>query len=400
MRRKSDWGRLWPVWSIPVLILLFSLASCRYGPSKILNRRVTLWRKDKIPYGDQIAYEGLSHLFPDATISLNKKAPSFLQSGDGKKAYIIIVPKMDPEPSDINAILNFVGEGNQVFISARRFGDSLLRTLNIKAGYGRGMQFEPDSMRLSLYHPVTGEFESYAYPGDAFDNWVDSLDAKYATILGRDQNGRPDLVRFNYKGGGALYLHFAPLAFSNFFLLHKKNIRYYEHTLSYLPSTVQEVIWDDYFRYDHRRDFSAFEYILNNRALRWAFWLLLLLFAIIYIFDSKRKQRAIPVIGALRNTSLDFVRTIGRLYFQRRDNLNLAMKMAAHFQDQVRTRYNLPATALDEDFVRRLSYKTGAHPEELSKLVGYMRELPSKAYVPDEELLDLHRQLEAFYKLA
>jgi hypothetical protein len=29
-----------------------------------------------------------------------------------------------------------------------------------------------------------------------------------------------------------------------------------------------------------------------------------------------------------------------------------------------------------------------------------MRELPSKAYVPDEELLDFHRQLEAFYKLA
>jgi hypothetical protein len=391
---------------IPAAILLFCLASCRYSPSKILNRRVTLWRKDKIPYGDQIAYEGLSHLFPDATISLNRKAPSLLRSGDGKKAYIVIVPKMDPDPADINAILNFVGEGNQVFISARRYGDSLLRTLSIKTGFGRGMKFEPDSMRLSLYHPVTGDFESYAYPGDAYDNWVDSLDSKYATVLGRDQNGRPNLVRFNYKGGGALYLHFAPLAFSNFFLLHKSNIRYYEHTLSYLPSTVQEVIWDDYFRYDHTRDFSAFGFILGggrnsaNRGLAWGFWLLLLLFAIIYIFDSKRKQRAIPVIGALRNTSLDFVQTIGRLYFQRRDNFNLAIKMVAHFQDQVRTRYNLPATALDEIFVQRLSYKTGAPPEEMSKLVGYMRELPSKAYVPDEELLDFHRQLEAFYKLA
>src|ERR1700748_3129881 len=114
-----------------LILFLFSLASCHYRTSKILNRRVTLWRKDKIPYGDQVAYEGLSSLFPDATISLNKKAPSFLQSGDGKKAYIIIVPKMDPDPSDINAILILGGEGNQLFIPPRRFGDSLLRNLNI-----------------------------------------------------------------------------------------------------------------------------------------------------------------------------------------------------------------------------------------------------------------------------
>jgi len=74
--------------------------------------------------------------------------------------------------------------------------------------------------------------------------------------------------------------------------------------MSYLPQTVQEVIWDEYFRYDHTKDFSAWQYILSNRALAWAFWLLLLLFALIYLFDSKRKQRPIPLIDPLRNTSL------------------------------------------------------------------------------------------------
>jgi hypothetical protein len=387
-------------WLIPALILMLPLASCHFSRSKVLNRRITLWRKDKIPYGDQIAYDGLSYLFPNATISVNRKAPSYLQSGDGKKAYIIIVPEMDPSPADINAILNFVGEGNHVFISAARFGDSLLHTLNLRAGYVHNLGMEPDSLQLSVYHPVTGDSLSFAYPGDAFDSRVSSLDSQYTTILGRDRPGRPDLVRFNYKGGGSLYLHFAPLAFSNFFLLHHNNISYYDLTMSYLPQTVQEVIWDEYFRYDHTKDFSALQYILSNRALAWAFWLLLLLFLLIYLFDSKRKQRPIPLIEPLRNTSLDFVRTIGRLYFQRRDNHNLATKMVTHFQDQVRTRYNLPVTALDEDLVVRLSYKTGYQRESLSRLVGYMRELPSKAYVPDEELLDFHRQLEAFYKLA
>jgi hypothetical protein len=387
-------------WIIPALILMLPLASCHFTRSKTLNRRITLWRKDKIPYGDQIAYDGLSYLFPNATISVNKKAPSYLQSGDGKKAYIIIVPEMDPTPADINAILNFVGEGNHVFISARRFGDSLMHTLSLRGASKYSLGMEPDSLRLSIYHPVTGDSLSFAYPGDDYDGWVTSIDSQYTTILGQDHRGRPDLVRFNYKGGGSLYLHFAPLAFSNFFLLHRDNISYYDLAMSYLPQTVQEVIWDEYFRYDHTKEFSAWQYILNNRALAWAFWLLLLLFALIYLFDSKRKQRPIPLIEPLRNTSLDFVRTIGRLYFQRRDNHNLASKMVTHFQDQVRTRYNLPVTALDEDLVAKLSYKTGYQRESLSRLVGYMRELPAKAYVPDEELLDFHRQLEAFYKLA
>ena len=128
--------------------------------------------------------------------------------------------------------------------------------------------------------------------------------------------------------------------------------------------------------------------------------MLLVLLLLIYLIESKRRQRPIPVIQPLQNTSLDFVRTIGRLYFQRRDNHNLAGKMVNHFQDQVRTRYNLPAAALDEGLATRLAHRTGYPQEELSRLIGYMRVLPSKAYVPDEELIDFHRQLEAFYKKA
>jgi hypothetical protein len=377
-------------------LVLFS--SCNgWGPPK-LNRRVTLWRKDKIPYGTFVAYESLPHLFPGAEISVNKNSPAGLHRRAGKTAYIILVARMDPDAAEINSILNYVGQGNHVFISAFRFGDSLLHNLGLRQGRRDTMARDLDSLQLSIYNPVSTDSLSFVYPGDAYDNWVRSLDSQYTNILGRDSRGRPDLVRFNYKGGGTLYLHFAPMAFTNFFLLHKNNKAYYDNALSYLPSTVEEVIWDDYYRYDRMKDFSAFQYILANRSLRWAFWLLLLLFGLIYGFDSKRKQRIIPVIGALRNTSLDFVKTIGRLYYQRRDNHNLALKMIAHFQDHVRTRYNLPVTTLDEDFVERLSYKTGFNKATLRELVEYMKGVPAQSNVPDEELLDFDRKIKEFYK--
>jgi hypothetical protein len=384
--------------TLPVLLLL-SLASCQLNRAKRIDRRITLKRRDKLPYGTKVAFDGLSYLFPNSTISTNNKPLSALSSGDGKKAYLIIVGAMDPSPADINSLLDFVGGGNHVFVSARRYGDSLLHTLGVKASYGYLSDGPMDSLRLSVVQPVTGDSLNFAYPGDSFDGWVNDFDHQYTTVLGRDHLGRPDFIRFSYKGGGTLYLHFAPLAFSNFFLLHKQNFGYYQDALSYLPATVEEVVWDDYFTVPHR-NWSALDYILHNGGLASAFWLLLLLFLLIYLFESKRRQRPIPVIAPLQNTSLDFVRTIGRLYFQRRDNLNLAGKMVMHFQDLVRTRYNVAASALDEDLASRLALRTGYEREELSRLIGYMRALPSKAYVPDDELMDFHRQLEAFYKIA
>ena len=386
-------------------------SSCNIGNRKQLNRRVTLRRNDDDPYGARVAYEGLPWLFPDADVSLYSGGPVTLTNSDEKKAVIFLSPSVDATPAEVTAAINFAGEGNQIFVSAFRISDTLLHTLGIRTAYRFHFRDEQmDSMTVGVYSPVDAFYNSFSYPGDSYETYVSSLDSQYTSVLGRDVAGHPNFVRIAYKGGGAIYLQFAPIAFSNFFLLHKKNMGYYENALSYIPATTKHVIWDDYYRYTTRsgRQFSVLQYILGDhsngtgenvtRGLAMAFWLLLLLFLLMYLFDSKRRQRMIPVIAPLRNTSLDFVRTIGRLYFQRRDNRNLAGKMAAHFQDQIRTRYHLPVAVPDEDLVRRLAYRTGYAKEPLQEIVTYIRDLPSKAYVSDDELVHFHRQLEEFYK--
>lgn len=378
--------------------MLLLLASCGGGRTKELNRRITLRPNDDAPYGARIAYEGLSWLFPDAEISTVSETPQKIP-GEEKKAMICIFTGFSATPEEVGTIINFAGEGNQVFISAFDISDTLLHALGVRTAYHFSfMREQMDSLTVGVYSPVNAAYKTFSYPGDGYESYITTLDSQYTSVLGRDVQGHPNFVRITYKGGGAIFLHFSPLAFSNFFLLHKQNIGYYENVLSYLPSSTKQVVWSDYYRYGHDKSFSALQYIFSNAALRWAFWLLLGLFLLIYLFDSKRRQRMVPAIAPLRNTSLDFVRTIGRLYFQRRDNRNLANKMAMHFQDQVRTRYHLPVTALDEDFVNRLAYRTGYPKEQLQGMVETMQQLPVKGYVSDEELMRLHRQLEAFYK--
>jgi len=159
------------------------------------------------------------------------------------------------------------------------------------------------------------------------------------------------------------------------------------------------VEWSDYFRYrKNRNNFSSLRFILVNRSLRWAFWLTLILFLLMFLIESKRKQRPIAVINAPRNASEDFVKTVGRLYFQQKNNRNLAAKMITAFLENIRTSYNLSTSLLDEEFVKRLAIRAGRPLNEIELMVRQIRDMQLKPVLSDQELMDLHSQISQFNK--
>src|SRR3954471_2374411 len=132
-----------------LMALATGVASC--GRAKRLNKQVTLWRTDKIPYGTFYAYNNLRHVFPYASIVLNKKSPDQYKTytktekddekendtvyDDDKTNYIIISKQVLPDESEVNALLNLVGKGQHVFISAFTISESLLDSLHLKTAF-------------------------------------------------------------------------------------------------------------------------------------------------------------------------------------------------------------------------------------------------------------------------
>jgi hypothetical protein len=233
------------------------------------------------------------------------------------------------------------------------------------------------------------------------DNNFSSVDTSITNILGKNATGDINYVKITYESGGSISIHLAPMAFTNFFLLHNDNKQYYDNALSHLPKDVDEVKWDDYFRNrtaNKKEGFSKLSPFLNDDILKWAFWLTVILFGIIYLFESKRKQSIVPVIPPVKNASLDFVKTIGRLYFQRKDNKNLALKMSAHFLDYVRNRYNLPTSVLNEEFENKLAYKSDYDRTAIRDIVYSIKTLPDQLSLTDDELLIFNDKLENFIK--
>lgn len=403
---------------ILLLLLVLVAGSCRN--KKQLNKRVSLYRTDKIPYGNWYAFNELKYIFPNAEIVINKLSPDRYRGyttrnaknyedatkyDDKKSVYLIMERSVVPDETEVTAILNLVGQGKHIFISAMRLGDKLLDTLKLETAYYSGAYNFYDSLTISIKHPVTHDSISYSYPGRAMDNFFSEMDSTITTVLGEDEYGRANFVKFTYESGGSIYLHLAPVAFTNYFLLHKNNKTYYDYALSYLPKDLEVVQYDNYFRYadtgsgsNNKSSFSRLSWIMNQPSLAWAFWLLLLLMLLIYLFESKRKQRAIPVITPLKNSSLDFVRTVGRLYYERRDNKNLSQKMAAHFYDHVRGKYNLRTSLTDAEFEKRLAWKSGQDPVMIHDLLYFINYVQDEPSVSDQTLLELNYRLENFYK--
>jgi len=106
----------------------------------------------------------------------------------------------------------------------------------------------------------------------------------------------------------------------------------------------------------------------------------------------------VPVVAPLRNSSLDFVQTIGRLYLQRKDNKNLAQKMGSNFLGHVRTHYNMGTSAINEDFEQRLAFKSGHPIDKVRQLTAFIHQSETENSISDDALLTFGRLTDEFYK--
>jgi hypothetical protein len=261
-------------------LLSLMAGSCNMSKKKRLNERVTLRKSDKIPYGTYVAYEDLKYLFPLADVTVNQKSPAYYSSfisdytystdSDKRKAlYIIITPEFSPDQREYDALLRFVGAGNHVFISSFSWGQTFIDSLSLQINQPQALWLS-DSLEVSIKHPVTYDSSEFSYPGKTDDTYFTKFDSNYSSVVGHERS-HPNLIKQGYQSGGSIIMHSDPLAFSNFFLLHKKNMTYYDETFSYFPRDVDAIIWDQYFRYGKEGNFNSLQVILSNKSFQHCF---------------------------------------------------------------------------------------------------------------------------------
>jgi hypothetical protein len=127
-----------------------------------------------------------------------------------------------------------------------------------------------------------------------------------------------------------------PVAFTNYNLLKEDRYRYTENVLSYIPKG--NIYWYTKGQNNENISESPLRYILSQPALKWAWYLFLIGMLIFMIFNAKRKQRIVPIL-LLANSTIDFTKTIGNLYYQEGDHTNIIDKKIIYFLEKIRTEY-------------------------------------------------------------
>jgi hypothetical protein len=114
------------------------------------------------------------------------------------------------------------------------------------------------------------------------------------------------------------------------------------------------------------------------------------------IFEARRRQRIIPVIKPLSNTSLEFTQTIGNLYFQTADHKNIAEKRIAFFLEQLRSTHGINAHHASDETIKTIARKTGNGEEDVQKLFLVIQTIQKKNQISETELKELNKRLDQF----
>ncbi|GAB2847413.1 DUF4350 domain-containing protein [Hymenobacter ruber] len=321
--------------------------------------------------------------------------------------YLFVNTAFEAGKADAHALLRFIANGNDVFIVAENFGDSTsalldtlgvrTRTVKLPTHAGPSGLPVPDSVTVRFTNPALAG-PRYRLPGgDANVRFVvDS--GRVGRALATDAQGRPVFVRLDY-GRGHVYLCSVPIAFTNQFVLRPASSQFSATALSYLPA--RPTWWDEYQKQGRLGDQSLLRLVSGHEALNTAWYLLIIGGILFVLVEARRRQRIIPTLKPLPNTTLLFTRTVASLYRQGSSHALIAEKKVGLFMDYLRTHFQETSPDFgDEDFRERLSQKSGlARPrvDELLRLVNFARTAPQ---MNDQQLLQLSRALTDFKREA
>ncbi|HWZ03319.1 MAG TPA: DUF4350 domain-containing protein [Mucilaginibacter sp.] len=375
------------------IIVIYLVA--QFNRPKAVDWSATFSSSDKIPFGTYVIYNRLNDIFPKAKVETFREPLYNVINDHGitHGTYLIISNSVNLNEYDCQKLLNFIKSGNDVFITASNFGDELSKQLKIETNIAIRGFGATSGIKFTDKYLDTGKI--YHFGKNIGDWYFSKFDTAKMTVLGLNTDNHPDFLKYT-AGKGSLYLNANPFIFTNYSLFTNNGNDYASIALSYVKND-SNLIWDQYYSLGREDEGSSMRVFLRSDALRWAFYITFFSLVLFVLYEMKRRQRIIPVVDPLENSTLAFVNVVGQVYFEQHDNRNISTKKILYFLEHIRIEFNLKTNQLDEEFINNLSQKTGIDLEFATKLVNYITLLNDREYVNNKELIELNNLIEKFY---
>ena len=140
------------------------------------------------------------------------------------------------------------------------------------------------------------------------------------------------------------------------------------------------------------------QFILKVPALFAALVLLIVGLVLYMVFQSKRRQRIIPPVETNENSSVEFIETVSKLYFQQKRHDKLIKHKEQIFLSFIRHHYYVSSPKVTKEFVKKVSHKSGISEDRTRDIFKSFQRGKTNQFVTEEELITLYNKLEYFYK--
>lgn len=376
-------------------VLLIGYLLVNYFEPKQTDWNLTFTKEDKIPFGTYILNQRIKDILPDVKIKTSQKPIYNTLKGENLEPsnYLIIASQAEISKLDFTEMVKFMQKGNHVFIAAYQFNSTFLDTLNLAVTSNVNLK-DKNGALLNFTNPYLKKEKPYQFDKGVGEQYFSKIDTNKAIVLGTEANKKPNFIKYNF-GKGALYILPNPQLLTNYNLLKLDGLDYASKALSYLPK-YKNLIWDEHFTKESTEDNSPLRMLYNHIELRWAYYLSLIALALYVIYEIKRRQRIIPIIERPKNTSVEFVNVVGRVYYQQRDNRDIAEKKVSYLLEHIRSKYRLTTTSLDEEFIQQLIKATEVNETTVNHLIEEILQIKKRQMVRDEDLIRLNKIIEEF----
>ena len=380
------------VYIIIASVLLGIYLVAEYNNPNPPNWSPTLFYGDKIPFGTHVLYHQLNDLFPGSTTTKTDSPfyDIFGKLDDSSANYLVIAKEVNIDKPGFEEMVKYIKKGNSVFISCFAFDGVLADTLKLEMG----IEAKKENAGLNFTSKYLKQASPFRYKREISNQYFQSFDTAHAVVLGTNTYGHSTFLRYKF-GAGSLYLCANPVVFSNYAIL-SGGADYAAKALSYLPASAN-IYWDEYQNGDIPIDESPMRVLFTNPNLEWAYYLSLFGLLIFVLYEVKRRQRIIPVIEPLKNSTVDFVNVVGQVYFEQRNNTDIARKKVTYLLEHLRDDYHLKTNKLDAEFTEHLAQKLGIELAFAREIVGFVAYADSAVNISDHDLIKLNNLIEKLY---
>lgn len=356
---------------------------------------------EKKPFGSYILFNELTTLIPNNKIETSL-SPVFETTFDLTSAnFIFINANISFDEFETEMLLDKVESGSSLFISAWNFEGALADSLNVTLENGfPGINPSISSLdsllqrRIDFSNPDLNNVSDWEFPSGLVETYIAEFDTSNAIVLGKVETKRVNFIRQKF-GNGEVFVHSNPFLFTNYFLRDVNRFDYAFKALSYLPQ--QRTVWDEYYKIGRQQLNSPMAYVASQPGLS-AAWFMGVLGLIVYlIFGSKRKQRIIPEITSVKNSSIEFAGTIANLYLNNGTHSELLDKKILFFKEYLRTNIGV-TTNFEPTAAEQVALRSGLEPSDIQTLFFMIRSTSTNTEISTEQLKQVTDRIDWFYK--